>query len=450
MNYIEQTMIHAKKTNCATDINFFQALEEVLASIKPLVAKHPEYLHSNILERIIVPNRSIGFKIEWMNDKGEVKVNNGYRIQFNNALGPYKGGVRFHPSVTPDILKFLAFEQIFKNAITGLNIGGAKGGSDFNPKDKSDKEIMRFSQAFMTSFYSSIGSDIDVLGGDIGVGAREVGYIFGQYKRLTNSFDSIITSKPTQLGGSLGRDSATGYGLIYFTQTILEDKGQTLKGKTCVVSGSGNVAIHAIEKLQQLGAKPITCSDSKGTIVDPDGIDVKALKELKLTRRASLEYYLLDRPKATYTRVENYENDTSPLWSTPCFAAFPCATQNELTKDGANALVLNGAEVVAEGANMPSTPEAIKILDTNNVCFAPAKAANAGGVAVSVMEMSQNASLNYISEEEIDKKLQAIMSNIYNNIKEICTEYDLEDDLTSGANILGFKRVANAMLMQGV
>ncbi len=450
MDYIEQAMIRARKSNCSTDTNFFQALKEVLVSIRPLIERHPEYIDQDIIARVIVPNRAIHFKIEWLDDNNRVQVNNGYRIQFNNALGPYKGGVRFHPSVNPDILKFLAFEQIFKNAITGLHIGGAKGGADFDPKGRSDKEVMKFSQAFMTAFYNSIGADIDILGGDIGVGSREVGYLFGQYKQLTNSYDSIITSKPLSLGGSLGRKEATGYGLIYFTQRLLEDMGETLKGKICVISGSGNVAIHAIEKLYDLGAIPVTCSDSKGTIHDPNGIDLDLLKRIKLERRASLEYYALERKSANYIKAESYKDGCSYVWYIPCYAAFPCATQNELCQEGVKALLKHDVKVVAEGANMPSTPEAIELLAQHNVLFAPAKAANAGGVAVSVLEMSQNSTMHYLSFEEVDQRLKEIMSGIYNDIKEVCDAYDLEMDLLSGANILGFRRVADAMIMQGV
>ncbi|HHD78334.1 MAG TPA: NADP-specific glutamate dehydrogenase [Epsilonproteobacteria bacterium] len=450
MDYIEIAMKRAKEINCSTDTNFFQALSEVLVSIRPLMEKHPEYTTQNIIERILSPNRAINFKIEWLDDSNTIHVNSGYRIQFNNALGPYKGGVRFHSSVNPDILKFLAFEQIFKNAITGLHIGGAKGGADFDPKGKSDKEIMKFCQAFMTAFYNSLGSDVDVLGGDIGVGAREVGYLFGQYKQLTNSYNSIITSKPLSLGGSLGRTEATGYGLIYFTQTLLEDMGETLKGKICTISGSGNVAIHAIEKLYDLGAIPVTCSDSKGAIHDSNGIDLALLKKIKLERRASLEYYAHERNSASYVKKENYVGGSSYVWDIPCFAAFPCATQNELGLTCAKKLVQNDVKIIAEGANMPTTPEAIEVFQEHNIIFAPAKAANAGGVAVSVLEMGQNNSLKYLSFEQVDKRLQGIMSNIYSDIKITCDAYDLEMDLIAGANILGFKRVADAMIMQGV
>ncbi|HEO98617.1 MAG: NADP-specific glutamate dehydrogenase [Campylobacterales bacterium] len=439
----------ARGTNCVGDTTFFQAIEEVLTSIKPFIKKNPEYIEHNIIERIISPNREIRFKIEWLDDKNRIHVNNGYRIQFNNALGPYKGGVRFHPSVNPDILKFLAFEQIFKNAITGLHIGGAKGGADFDPKGKSDQEIMKFCQAFMTAFYNSIGEDIDILGGDIGVGEREVGYLFGQYKMLTNSYDSIITSKPIALGGSEGRISATGYGLVYFTQTLLEDMGETLKGKICTISGSGNVAIHAIEKLYDIGAIPVTCSDSKGTIHDPNGIDLALLKQIKLEQRASLELYAEEKKTAAYVKREDYQGG-SYVWDIPCFAAFPCATQNELGEESAKKLIDNDVKIIAEGANMPTTTQGIELFMKHQILFAPAKAANAGGVAVSVLEMSQNSAFNYWSPEEIDQKLQEIMSKIYKDIKKICDEYNLDMDLAAGANILGFKRVAKAMVAQGV
>lgn len=449
MNYIDNAISLAKLTNCQSDTTFFQALEEVLVSIRPIIEKEPKYLLHNIIERLIYPNREIRFKIEWMDDKNIIRVNNGYRVQFNNALGPYKGGTRFHPSVNPGILKFLGFEQTFKNAITGLHIGGAKGGADFDPKGKSDAEIMKFCQAFMTAFYNSIGADIDVLGGDIGVGEREVGYLFGQYKTLTNSYDSIITSKPISLGGSQGRASATGYGLVYFTQTLLEDIGETLKGKICTISGSGNVAIHAIEKLYDIGAIPVTCSDSKGAVHDPHGIDLALLKRIKLDERGTLESYTAERKAATYVPRENYQKG-SYVWEIPCYAAFPCATQNELGAQCAQKLIENEVHIIAEGANMPSTPEAIDLFKEHEVLFAPAKAANAGGVAVSVLEMSQNNSLIYWSAQEVDEKLRTIMSNIYTDIKKTCDEFELGMDLASGANILGFKRVADAMIAQGV
>lgn len=450
MNYIKHAMKQAQAGNCKGDTNFFQALEEVLVSIEPLMKQHPEYLDESIIERMIVPNRVIQFKIEWIDDNNRIQVNNGYRIQFNNALGPYKGGTRFHPTVTADVLKFLAFEQIFKNALTGLHIGGGKGGADFDPKGKSDREIMKFCQAFITGLYTNIGANTDVFGGDIGVGAREVGYLAGQYKKLTNSNDSIITSKPLALGGSLGRTPATGYGLIYFTQKLLEDKGETLKGKICTVSGSGNVAIYAIEKLYELGAIPVTCSDSRGTIHDSNGIDLDLLKRVKLEERASLEVYAKEKNTAKYVKHEDYKEDSPYVWEVPCYASFPCATQNELHEVGAKALIANDVKVIAEGANMPTRPKAIELFMKHKVLFAPAKAANAGGVAISAIEMSQNNSLSYLSFAEVDTKLQTIMANIYKDIKKTCDNYELGDDFISGANILGFERVASAMIMQGV
>lgn len=449
MNYIEEALALAKKSSCPGDTNFTQAMEEVLNSIKPLIKENPQYLKKKVIERLIYPNREIRFRIEWLDDANNIQVNNGYRIQFNNALGPYKGGIRFHPSVNQDILKFLAFEQIFKNAITGLHIGGAKGGSDFDPKGKSDSEIMKFCQAFMTAFYNSIGEDTDILGGDIGVGERETGYLFGQYKMLTNSYDSIITSKPLALGGSEGRNSATGYGLVYFTQTLLEDMDETLKGKICTISGSGNVAIHAIEKLYDIGAIPVTCSDSTGTIHDPNGIDLALLKQVKLEKRETLASYIQERRSATYVRREEYQGG-SYVWEIPCYAAFPCATQNELGEESAQKLINNDVKIIAEGANMPTTPKGIELFMKNEIIFAPAKAANAGGVAVSVLEMTQNNTMTYLCAEEIDQRLQGIMSNIYRDIKKTCDEYCLDLDLASGANILGFKRVAEAMIAQGV
>jgi len=450
MGYIESTLNLAKQSNCPSDSNFFQALKEVLESVRPLIARHPEYLEKKIIPRIAFANKEVKFTIEWLNDNNEIEINSGYRVQFNNALGPYKGGTRFHPSVSPDILKFLAFEQTFKNALTGMHIGGAKGGADFNPKGRSDMEIMKFCQAFMNSFYNVVGNDIDVLGGDIGVGEREIGYIFGQYKRLTNSYKSIITSKPITLGGSLGRASATGYGLIYFTNTLLEDIGMTLKGKICTVSGAGNVAIHAIQKLYDMGAIPVTCSDSHGAIHDPNGIDVDLLKQIKLVERVDLSHYAKRRNGSKFVSKDDYIDGSNFVWQVPCCGAFPCATQNELDLVAAKTLVENGVKMIAEGANMPTTADAIDYFREKEILFAPAKAANAGGVAVSVLEMAQNNSHNYFTSQEVDKKLHHIMSNIYTGIKQTCDEYDLGMDLIGGANILGFKRVADAMIAQGV
>jgi len=447
MNYIEQTMQILKHHNCPTDSNFFQAVREVLESIEPVVSSKKQYLDNNIINRLIMPNKEIKFKITWLNDNNKIETNIGYRIQFNNALGPYKGGTRFHQDVTFDTFKFLGFEQTFKNALTGQHIGGAKGGADFSPKGRSQFEVMKFCQAYMTELYNSIGEDVDIIGGDIGVGSQEIGYLYGQYKKLTNSNSSIITSKPISLGGSLGRKEATGYGVIYFTETMLYDiLNESLSGKICSVSGAGNVAIHAIEKLYALGAKPVTCSDSKGTIYDKNGIDLELLKDIKLNKRESLTLYANKVKDAVYV---SRDDDKNYIWSIPVFAAFPCATQNELNLDAAKLLVKNNTTIIAEGANMPSTNEAIKYIQENDIHFAPAKAANAGGVAVSVMEMSQNISFNYYDFEKIDRKLESIMRNIYTNISQTAKAYDKEHNLVDGANILGFTKVADAMIAEG-
>jgi glutamate dehydrogenase (NADP+) len=450
MDYIEKIMNLAKRKNCINDTNFFQALYEILESIKPLIENNTIYEEHNILERMIYPNQELRFKVEWIDDAGKVNVNTGYRIQFNNALGIYKGGTRFHSSVNEDILKFLAFEQVFKNALTGQHIGGAKGGADFDPKGKSNHEIMRFCQSYMNTLHRHIASHTDVLGGDMGVGSREVGYLVGAYRRLTNTSESIITSKPLFLGGSKMRNEATGYGLIYFTEQMIADRGLDFKEKKCVVSGSGNVALHAIEKLYELGAVPVTASDSKGAIYDPRGVDLALLKEIKLKRRISLESYIETHTDATYTPVENYSRNSSMVWEIPCFAAFACATQNELDDVGAKCLIEGGVKVVAEGANMPSTPEAVELFQNADVLFGPAKAANAGGVAMSAVEMSQNSSMHYLTFEEADNRLKQIMEIIYKDLKVVLEAYKLDNNYLSAANILGFKRVADAMIMQGV
>jgi glutamate dehydrogenase (NADP+) len=436
-----------KNHNCPTDSNFFQAVKEVLDSIEPLILGDSKYLENNILERIITPNREIKFKVTWLDDSNKICTNIGYRIQFNNALGPYKGGTRFHPLAHADTFKFLAFEQTLKNALTNQHIGGAKGGSDFNPKDKSEFEIIRFCQAYMTELYNSIGQDIDIIGGDIGVGTKEIGYLYGQYKKLTNSSQPIITSKPLSLGGSLGRREATGYGLIYFTQTMLSDiLNESLSGKVCSISGAGNVAIHAIEKLYALGAMPVTCSDSKGSIYDPSGINLELLKSIKLYKKGSLTEYA---NKVKGVKYISKEQDRNFVWSIPVYAAFPCATQNELDIDAAKLLVKNSVTIVSEGANMPSTNEAIKYLQNGGVYFAPAKASNAGGVAISVLEMSQNAKLRYDDFETIDKRLESIMEGIYLDISSTAKLYQREHNLVDGANILGFSKVADAMIAEG-
>ena len=443
-----------KNENCAEDDVFFQAMEEVLLSILPLFESDEIYTQNKknaIIRRLITPDRVIKFKVTWFDDNNEVQVNTGYRVQFNNALGPYKGGLRFHPSVNEGILKFLGFEQILKNALTGLPIGGGKGGADFDPRGKSDFEIMKFCTAFMKELYQYIGPRIDVPAGDIGVGGREIGYLFSEYKKLTHSFEGVLTGKPDFFGGSLMRPEATGYGVVYFTRKMLELEGkETLEGKICTVSGAGNVALHAIEKLQELGAIPVTCTDSKGMIYDARGVDLELLKDLKLKRRVSLEVYKEKHPEAEYIPVSEYPEGGHAVWNIPCYAAFPCATQNELTAVDANNLIKNGCASVTEGANMPSTKEAVHIMLKSDMCLAPAKAANAGGVATSAFEMSQNASMDKWTFEEVDAKLEAVMNNICENVAATAKEYGVEGNYVDGANIAGFKRVADAMMSETV
>ncbi len=451
MGIAEEEIKRLKSGNCAENAVFFQAVEEVIYSIAPLLEKDHRYKRHAILERLIAPDRIFKFKVTWLDDNNIIQVNTGYRVQFNNALGPYKGGLRFHPSVTEGILKFLGFEQIFKNALTGLPIGGAKGGSDFNPKGKSDFEVMKFCSAFMTELHKYIGPRIDVPAGDIGVGGREIGYLFGEYKKITSSFEGVLTGKPFFFGGSLMRTEATGYGTIYFTQTMLELEGkESLEGKICTVSGAGNVALHAIEKLQQIGAIPVSCSDSKGTIYDSRGVDLELLKELKLQLRVSLEEYTITHPEAKYTPVEEYPDGTHAVWDIPCYAAFPCATQNELNDIDAQNLIVNGCVSVTEGANMPSTTKAISDFLSHKICFAPAKAANAGGVAVSEFEMAQNASMSRWSFEKVDEKLKATMKEICKRIALTARDYGVEGNYVDGANIAGFKKVADAMIAEGI
>ena len=451
---VKEEIAKLKNPNCAEDDVFFQALEEVLLSIVPLFKTDEIYAKNAknaIVRRLVTPDRVIKFKVAWLDDNNEIQVNTGYRVQFNNALGPYKGGLRFHPSVNEGILKFLGFEQILKNALTGLPIGGAKGGSDFDPKGKSDFEVMKFCSAFMTELHKYIGPRIDVPAGDIGVGAREIGYLFGEYKKITSSFEGVLTGKPFFFGGSLMRPEATGYGVIYFTEAMLEaEKKESLEGKVCTVSGAGNVALHAIEKLLQLGAIPVTSTDSKGTIYDARGVDIALLKDLKLNRRASLKEYKKTHPEAKYIPVSEYPEGGHAVWDIPCYAAFPCATQNELTEVDANNLIRNGCTSVAEGANMPSTPEAIHAMLKHKICLAPAKAANAGGVAVSGFEMSQNAAMQKWTFEEVDAKLKATMRNICENVASTAKEYGSEGNYVDGANIAGFKRVADAMIAEGI
>lgn len=437
--------------DCAQYDIFFQALEEVAKSISPLMQSNELYRSHAILERLVVPDRVIKFKIVWFDDNNKVQVNTGFRIQYNNSLGPYKGGLRFHPTVNEGIVKFLGFEQIFKNALTDLPIGGAKGGSDFNPKGKSDFEIMKFCSAFMRELYKYLGSRIDVPAGDIGVGAREIGYLFGEYKKITLSYEGAITGKPYIFGGSLMRPEATGYGVVYFTQTMLEmQKRDTLVGKRCVVSGAGNVALHTIEKLFQIGAIPIACSDSEGTLYDFNGVDLALLKELKFKKRASLKEYLKIHPQAKYIVVEEYPDGGHAVWNIECYAAFACATQNELTEVDARNLISNGCVSVSEGANMPSTPAAIDVFLNNNICFAPAKAANAGGVVVSEFEMSQNASMQRWNFQEVDLKLKDTMQQICRRVAMTAKEYGVEGNYVDGANISAFKKIADAMIAEGI
>ena len=428
----------------AGEPEFHQAVREVLESLEPVIEKHPEFVEKGVIESIVEPERIIKFRVPWVDDNGKVQVNRGFRIQFNSAIGPYKGGLRFHPSVYEGIIKFLGFEQIFKNSLTGLPIGGGKGGSDFDPKGKSDMEVMRFCQSFMTELSKHIGADTDVPAGDIGVGAREIGYMFGQYKRLRNEFTGVLTGKGLTYGGSLARTEATGYGLCYFTEEMLNDKGDSFKGKTVVISGSGNVAIYATEKATQLGAKVVALSDSNGYVYDANGIDLDCVKKIKEVERKRIKEYLTYHPNA------EYHEGCSGIWTIKCDIALPCATQNEINADSAKALVANGVKVVAEGANMPSTPEAIEVFQSNGVLFGPAKAANAGGVATSALEMSQNSMRYSWTFEEVDAKLKNIMVGIYHNASKAAEEYGMKDNLVAGANIAGFLKVANAMLFHGV
>ena len=427
---------------------FLQAVAEVLESLEPVVAANPELERWGIIERIVEPERIIQFRVSWVDDNGKVQVNRGYRVQFNSAIGPYKGGLRLHPSVNLSVIKFLGFEQIFKNSLTTLPIGGGKGGSDFDPKGKSDMEIMRFCQAFMTELEKHIGADTDVPAGDIGVGGREIGFMYGQYKRLRNEFTGVLTGKGLTYGGSLARTEATGYGLCYYTQEALKSLRNTdFNGKTVAVSGAGNVAIYAIQKAYQLGGKPVTCSDSTGWIYDPEGIDVDLLKEVKEVKRARLTEYAAARPSAEYHEKKNGEHG---VWSVKCDIALPCATQNELDENDAKMLIDNGVLAVCEGANMPSTPAAIEALKKGGVLFGPAKAANAGGVATSALEMSQNSERLHWTFEEVDEKLQHIMTGIVHNSLDAAAKYGLDGDLVAGANIAGFEKVADAMIAQGV
>ena len=447
MGYVDEVLEKVRTKNAA-EPEFLQAVEEVLDSLRPVIDANEElYRKEAILERITEPDRQVMFRVPWVDDKGQVQVNRGFRVQFNNAIGPYKGGLRLHPSVNLGIIKFLGFEQVFKNSLTSLPIGGGKGGSDFDPKGKSDREIMAFCQSFMTELYKYIGADTDVPAGDIGTGAREIGYMFGQYKRLTNLYEGVLTGKGLTYGGSLARTEATGYGLLYLTEELMKCHGESMEGKTVCVSGAGNVAIYAIQKAQQLGAKPVTCSDSTGWIYDPEGIDVALLKEVKEVKRARLTEYAAARPSAQYHEKKNGEHG---VWSIKCDIALPCATQNELDIEDAKMLVANGVKAVCEGANMPTTLDATKYLQANGVWFVGGKAANAGGVATSALGMSQNSERLSWTFEEVDAKLKTIMVNIYHNIDDAAKRYGKEGDYVAGANIAGFEKVVNAMLAQGV
>lgn len=448
-SYITDTIHYLKQTSPA-QAEFYQATEEVLASLRPLLDRHPQYQKHNIIQRMVEPERQIMFRVAWIDDRGNVQVNKGYRIEFNSALGPYKGGLRFHPNVNAGIIKFLGFEQIFKNALTGLAIGGAKGGANFDPKGKSDNEIMRFCQSFMTELYRHIGATIDVPAGDIGVGGREIGYLYGQYKRLTGRYEGVLTGKGLNWGGSLARTEATGYGAVYFAQNMLAERGDSLEGKVCSVSGSGNVAIYTIEKLYQVGAKPVTASDSNGMIYDARGIDLDLLKRIKEVERDRLVRYAEERRGVVYTPVENYPTERNGVWTVPCQAAFPSATQNEVNSEDAKTLLKNGCICISEGANMPSTQGAIDTFLAAGIAYGPAKAANAGGVSTSQLEMSQNASMTQWTFEEVDAKLQRIMQNIYRTASETAKEYGTPGNLVLGANIAGFRKVADAMIDQGV
>ena len=443
MSYVDRVLADVNE-RYANEKEFLQTVHEVLESLRPVIDANPQYEAAGLLERLVEPERIIMFRVPWVDDNGKVQVNRGYRVQFNSAIGPYKGGMRFHPSVNLSIMKFLAFEQTFKNSLTGLPMGGGKGGSDFDPKGKSDREIMAFCQSFMTELHRYIGADEDVPAGDIGVGAREIGYMFGQYRRIRGAYKGgILTGKGLSYGGSLARTQATGYGVLYLTQEMLKCNGHSIEGKTVAVSGSGNVATYAIEKAWQLGAKPVTCSDSTGWVYDPEGIDVPTLIEVKQKMRARLTEYAKRRPNCEY-------HEGKGVWTAKCDIALPCATQNELLIDDAKALVANGCMAVVEGANMPTTLDATKYLQDNGVYFVPGKASNAGGVATSGLEMTQNSERLSWSFEEVDQKLQTIMVNIFHNLDDAAKKYGMEGNYVAGANIAGFLKVADAMNAQGI
>ena len=442
MSYIDNVLSGVIARNPAQP-EFIQAVDEVLNSLRPVIDANPKYQDLNLIERIVEPERQIIFRVPWVDDNGKVQVNRGYRVQFNSAIGPYKGGLRFHPSVNLGIIKFLGFEQIFKNSLTGLPIGGGKGGSDFDPKGKSDREVMAFCQSFMTELYKHIGADVDVPAGDIGVGGREIGFLYGQYKRITGLYEGVLTGKGLTYGGSLARTEATGFGLIYIVEEMLKNAGNSLEGKTVVISGSGNVALYACKKAQEKGAKVVTLSDSNGWIYDKNGIDLEVAREIKEVKRGRIKEYLEYHKDAEY-------HEGKGVWTVPCDVALPCATQNELNEEDAKTLVANGCIAVGEGANMPSTKEAIEVFLGNKVLFAPAKAANAGGVATSALDMSQNSQRLSWTFDEVDAKLNGIMVNIYKEMAEAAKEYGMENNFVAGANIAGFRKVADAMLAQGI
>lgn len=442
-SYVETVLEHLKKTN-PNEPEFHQAATEILTSLAPVVDKHPEYKKAGLLERFVEPERVILFRVPWVDDSGNVRVNKGYRVQFNSAIGPYKGGLRFHPSVNLSIIKFLGLEQILKNSLTGLPIGGGKGGSDFDPKGKSDREVMAFCQSFMTELQRHIGADTDVPAGDIGVGGREIGYLFGQYKRIRDEHVGVLTGRGLTYGGSLVRTEATGYGLVYITEEALKVRGDSFKGKTVVISGSGNVAIYACQKAQSLGAKVVAMYDSNGYVYDPDGIKLDIVKDIKEVKRGRIKEY------AERVKGAKYTEGCKGIWTIPCDIALPCATQNEIDEESAKALVKNGVKYVGEGANMPSTLAAIEVFLKAGVVFLPAKAANAGGVATSALEMAQSSGRMFWSFEEVDAKLKNIMVNIYHNMEDAAKEYGYDGNYVMGANIAGFIKVANAMLAHGI
>lgn len=443
MDYVDQVLTAVKEKN-AYEPEFLQTITEVLNSLRPVVERRPEYRKAKILERIVEPERIVSFRVPWIDDKGEYQINRGFRVQFNSAIGPYKGGLRFHPSVNQSIMKFLGFEQIFKNSLTGLPIGGGKGGSDFDPKGKSDDEVMRFCQSFMTELYRHIGPDCDVPAGDIGVGGREIGYLYGQYKRITGQYCGVLTGKGLTYGGSLARTQATGYGVVYLANEVLTHKGKSFAGKKVIVSGSGNVAIYAAQKAAELGATVVAMCDSNGYIVDRDGVDVAAIQDIKEVRRARIKEYLDGHPNA------EYHEGCHGIWSVPCDIALPCATQNEIDLDAAKSLLKNGCWMVTEGSNMPSTLEAMDAFAESGILFVPSKAANAGGVAVSALEMSQNSQRLSWTFEEVDGRLKDIMANIYQNMSAAAEEYGkTPEDYVLGANVAAFLKVADAMLAQG-